>query len=395
MAEPTGGANRERKRYRDLNAEELLAYHREWMRRWRAANPERALEMERKHSAARRKRKRVADRARARSRERAATPAERERLKRFREEHPEKVREYRARWRAKDPERAARIQRESAMRSRDRHADEVRAKQRARAAENRVARSAAHKEYYAANKERLAEYAREAARVRRRLAAAGLPPKSVHKSYANEKRAHLAAADAFFARQREPEEIARLMQREPLRSAELEWSATVGRRLRARERAENARRTREFFEGPTRLSNGIDLALKNRGLRARLTGEIRMDSRAREISGKPPYDLEVEMRRRVAGTMAEDLLDARLLSRQLQNPLWWKVHSGDRIKDVFDWARAHAAHSPSHMSITSDIARRVLERRQQVGKSQKRAAPEATGPAAGHSPTPTSSRLYI
>ncbi|MGI0520194.1 hypothetical protein ABY45_06485 [Microbacterium maritypicum] len=394
MDEPSGEDRRPRKRYRDLNREEQLEYRREQMRQLRASDPERTRELSRKYDARRRQKVAALARKRELARERAASPAEKERLKRFREENPDRVREYRARWRAKDPERAARIAREGAMRSRDKHADEVRERQRLLARENREARSAAHKEYYAANKERLAAYARDAARIRRRLAAAGLPAKRVHKSYAEVKRANTAAADAFFARERAPREVKDLRRREALQSAELQWAATMSHRLKTRERTEAARRAREFFDGPSRVREAIDLALSRGELRRRLSDEVRMDSRAREISGKPPYDLGAEVRRRAAGTVPDNVLDARLLVGQLRNPLWWKVHSGNELKDVFDWARAHSSRSAEHAALKATITQIVLERRRTVNSSaQERHAPEATGPAVDHSPTPPSPGL--
>lgn len=387
--EPPTGNGGSGKRWRDLDPEERRAYHREHQRRYREADPEHHRELGRKYATRQRQKRAAAARKKERARERAATPAERERQKRFREEHPEKIREYQARWRAKDPEKALRIGREAAMRSQDKRADEVRAKARIRAAENRAAQSAAHKEYYAANKERLAKYARDAGRIRRRLAAAGLPPKSVHKSYANEKRANQSAADAFFARKRESDEIETLKRREVLHGAEKDWAAIVRGRLSSRERAEVARRSREFVDAPARLARAIDLALENDSFTRNLRNEVRMDSRAREISGKPPHDLEIEVRRRAAATVPQDALDARLLAQQIRNPLWWKAHNGREIKDVLDWARAYSSRSPEHALVQTTIAQAVLERRAQRDSSVKSIAIQATGPVTGHSPTPT------
>lgn len=391
--EPSSGNGGSGKRYRDLDSEERRAYHRERQRRYREADPEHHRELGRKQAARHRQKKASAARRKERARERAATPAEKERLKRFREEHPEKAREYQARWRAKDPEKALRIGREAAMRSNDRRADEVRAKGRIRAAENRAARSAAHKEYYAANKERLAEYARDAARIRRRLAAAGLPPKRVHKSYANEKRANQSAADAFFARKRESDEIEALKRREVLHGAEKDWAAIVRGRLSARDRAEVARRSREFVDAPARLARAIDLALESDSFTRTLRDEVRMDSRAREISGRAPHDLETEVRRRAAATVPQDALDARLLAQQIRNPLWWKAHKGREIKDVLDWARSHSSHSPEHALVKTTITQAILEHRAQRDSSVKSIADQATGPATGYSPTSTALRI--
>ena len=354
------------RRWRENNPERA----REHSRRWRENNPERHRQLARESEARRRTKQVAAERKKERARERAAPPAEKERLKRFREAHPEKIREYKERWRAKNPEHARKVSREAGTRSRDKHADEIRERQRKAAAKNRATNSEAHKQYYAENKERLAAYAREAGRVRRRLLALGLPPKSVHKSYANEKRANAAAATEFFTQRRSPMQLKELKIREAPKLGERPAVAV----LQARERAETARRSREFAEGPSRVSHAIKMRLGLEDLRKELTRDVQLDSRARELTGREPYDVGVEVRRRIAAMVPADTLDARLLAQHVRLPQWWKQHPPNEIKDVFDWARAHSSHSPDHDLVKTTMTQTILERRAQRNSAEIPAA---------------------
>lgn len=349
---------REAKRLWRENNPELA---RELQRRWRDKDREHYRKLARESAARSRSKQVAAERKKERARERAATPAEKERLKTFRERHPERVREYKERWRAKNPEHARKVSREAGTRSRDKHADEIRERQRKAAARNRRTNSEAHKQYYAENKERLAEYAREAGRVRRRLLALGLPPKSVHKSYANEKRANAAAATEFFTQRRSPMQLKELKIREAPKLGERPAVAV----LQARERAETARRSREFAEGPSRVSHAIKMRLGLEDLRKELTRDVQLDSRARELTGREPYEVGVEVRRRIAAMVPADTLDARLLAQHVRLPQWWKQHPPNEIKDVFDWARAHSSHSPDHDLVKTTMTQTILERRAQ------------------------------
>ena len=303
--------------------------------------------------------------------------------RRYREEHPERVRASQQRWRAKDPHRAREISRRHSRESRDRNAETVRAKQRSAAAKRREENPDGYKAWYEANLERERERGREAARLRSRLKALGLPPRKVHRTYANEKREHAAAADDFFTRTRRRPSVAAMAKHE---------GADVRHRtpeavLALRHRAETARRVREFADGPARLSAQIDRHLNYAPLRSTIASEVRMDSRARELRGARPYDESAEVRHRIAAIVPPGILDARLLAQHVTTRMWWKQHSPQEIRDVFSWAGAHREVSSEHAAVHREIGTRVASLAQQW-KSVRRATPDqtATGPIADQMP---------
>lgn len=184
---------------------------RELNRRWRAEHLERARQLNRdsmRRAAARRRRE--AD-LRAQGRERA---------KRWREAHPDRVREYQQRWVEENREKV----REYYNRYYANHRDEV----NSRAADRRDAdperTRQAIRQWAERNKDRRAELQRRrrrdpetyqleltanaaARRLKRRLAQAGLPPKQLHPITAAERRANEREAGAYFGDPALPEHL--------------------------------------------------------------------------------------------------------------------------------------------------------------------------------------------
>ena len=224
MARPDFGPNGERRIERArLSPEEAAARHREQRKRWRENNREKVAHDRREWKQANREKHREHNRATQRRRTRKNRRNEkarqkykenpephRERGRRFRREHPEKVAEYKQRFREKHPERFAEQARRGAQNWRDRNADAAREKSRVRAAERRQADPEKFRAWYHANLERERARGREASQLRSRLKSLGLPPRSVGKVYAAEKRANAAAADKFFERRRTAGNIAQL-----------------------------------------------------------------------------------------------------------------------------------------------------------------------------------------
>lgn len=190
-----------RDRVRDLN------------RRWRAEHLERARQLNRDSM------RRAAARKR---RETEVLAHGRERAKRWREAHPDRVRGYQQRWVEENREKV----REYYNRYYANHRDEV----KARAAERRDAdpdparTKQAHKQWAERNKEHRAEVQRTrrsdpeiyqaeleanaaAKRLKRTLSRAGLPPKQLHPVTAAERRRHERQADAYFRDPALPEHL--------------------------------------------------------------------------------------------------------------------------------------------------------------------------------------------
>ncbi|RXZ70278.1 hypothetical protein [Agromyces albus] len=201
------------RRYRARHPEEHAAGRRQWIeanrdrvretnRRWRAEHLDRALELNRDSMRRSTARKRRDAELRARGRERA---------KRWREAHPERVREYQKGWVQENREKV----REYYNRYYATHRDEVNARAAARRDADPERTKQAHKEWAQRNKDRRAELQRErrsdpevyraeldanaaARRLKRRLEHAGLPPKRLHPITAAERRAHEREAAAYF-----------------------------------------------------------------------------------------------------------------------------------------------------------------------------------------------------
>jgi hypothetical protein len=289
---------------------EYYARHREAQRAaadaWKAAHPERARALNRKYAknASRRKAAKKAARARGRAWYAEHCEQERERARQFRREHPDKVREYQQRYRDRHPERAVEVTRRASQKWRDRNALIVRARGREVAAERRAADPDMQRRYYHANLDQERARSREASRLRSRLRQLGLPLRRLHRVYAEEKRANAAAADEFFSRRRT---------REQQRDIELERDATPEARrhiLETRFRVQGIASAVQLEE--TQEANAIahervawraalPVLIRSfaRTNRDRIREEIRLDSVARQYSGKPAYDTAVELARRI------------------------------------------------------------------------------------------------
>lgn len=256
------------------------------MRQWRASNPERAKATQRRGT----------QRARAKQRKRRAGRAHytrhrdeiREKARRFRQENPDKIREYQKRWKEKDPERAKELGRRTGEVYRDRHGDELRDRGRKAAAARRERDPEAFKRWYEQNLEAQRARGRAASQLRSRLKKLGLPPRSIHRVYAEEKRANARAAEEFFTRTRTRQEI-RLMQAP---------DAGVHVRLRTRQIAEQGPERRRAADNFLfRLPALLRFTHEREGDRIR--EEIRMDNQARIARGEEPYEIREETGRRV------------------------------------------------------------------------------------------------
>lgn len=274
---------------------------------WRERNPERAREQNRQsaHRSSLRKAKREA----ALAKQRAHYAANRDHIlaqkRRWNEAHPEKDREYRQRWKQRHPERAAESDRRSSQKYWDNNADRQRARSRARHQERYAQDPDYYRRSYQKNIEQRRAYARETNRLRSRLNKLGLPPRIRHHVPAEQKRANDAAADAFFARRRNQQQKDALM---------LERAAAPHTRLARLEARRDAGLTPPTREEIAHVESINKRALERdvwsgaipnlvrafvRQHRDRISEEIRLDSVARQYSGKPAYDPRAELLRRM------------------------------------------------------------------------------------------------
>ncbi|WP_157009130.1 hypothetical protein [Agromyces laixinhei] len=272
------------RRYRIEHPEEVATQRRRWVeanrdrvresnRRWRAEHLERARELNRDsmRRAAARKRRDAETRAKARVRVRV-----------WREEHPDRVRDYQRDWVEENRDKV----REYNNRYYRTHRDEVNARATARrdadphgVAASKQAWAAEHKEHRAelqrARRSDPEVYAAEleanaaARRLKRALARAGLPPKSLHPATAAELRANERAAVAFFGDPTLPEHVCQ---------------ATAFAESLTKHMLEHHRRMREFAEAyvATRDRMGLPPATADDVMWARavdvvLDGRLRVD----------------------------------------------------------------------------------------------------------------------
>lgn len=269
--------------------------------RWVAANPNYRAEYEQQHRPRILEQKRDAEKRR-KLRLHAAQERRvkaRQRAKRWAVENPEKTRAQRQRYRERHPER-------------------VKASERAYAARNREARTAAARDYRERNPERTAAAAqrwqqqnrdqltayqrdyrsqnpavyertlasnRDARRRDRRLKALGLPGKRVRRTKVAERIRNDQAATAFFTRLRGPDERRRILAQYQSTPPELvaEWQR------RSRLGKQRAAALERF---PQRLEK---YHAKHGD---RLREEVRMDSTARTLRGAAPLAIDDEVNRR-------------------------------------------------------------------------------------------------
>ena len=140
-------------------------------------------------------------------------------------EHPEERQQARERYKQKHPEAYKQAQRDYYYRNRDAIAERRRAREaadpeKANEARRRAvdrARAAGRDPAWSPTPDQRATYRErenEARRLQRRRARAGLPERRLHRVLAAERRHNAAAADAFFARKRSREEIARIREQD-------------------------------------------------------------------------------------------------------------------------------------------------------------------------------------
>lgn len=200
--------------------------HAETRRRWVEANRDRIREMNRRWRAEHLERSRQLNRdSMRRTTARRQRQAElrtqgRERAKRWREAHPDRVRAYQQRWTAENREKV----REYYNRYYANHCDDISARAAARRDADPDRTKQAHKLWAERNKERRGDLQRTrrsdpeirqaelvanaaARRLKRRLERAGLPPKRLRPTTAAERRANEREADAYYSDPALPEHL--------------------------------------------------------------------------------------------------------------------------------------------------------------------------------------------
>ncbi len=328
-AAPPEGTNRRRRtedpekkresarRWRDANRE----YRAQKKREWNEANPDRRRELNRlsMRRQAERARRRKAKNAKARAWYAENREQARARSAAFRQEHPEKVRQYQRTYKERHPERYLANAAEARRRYVDKNADMVREKGRLATAQYREANPEALRERYINNLEAERARSREGARRRRRLEKMGLPPRRIQRVYAGDRRANAAAADEFFARVRSVKERGRIAADLPYEAANI--PASVGQARRAyfnapdsmpqvsprilalnRLKVQMDRQAQEVLQGRSGL-----LDTHRHRHEARLREEIRMDSIARQLRGRPPLKTGIELERRLVAEVDTDI----------------------------------------------------------------------------------------
>ncbi|GAA4045717.1 hypothetical protein [Agromyces indicus] len=278
---------------RPLPEEERIARDRARKQAWWDANPTYRAEHREKNLERLREQNREYMRAQAAEKKRRAREVER--VREWSKQNPEKRRAARARYKAANPEKYREAQREYYHRNKEairarrdaaRTAEQVRAGAR-RDYEKRD-RSKPAKPPSPEQRERHKAQEREKKRVERALARAGLPPRRLQRVLAFEKRNNAAAADEFFDRRRTVKEVAQIRGQDgPTPQALLEGFTETNARLRERLLFRRAVDTHQLAHA------------------TRLHRDVLLDSRAREIAGKPPYDTLLEVRRRAANEVRE------------------------------------------------------------------------------------------
>lgn len=305
------------RRWHEANRE----YRAQKKREWNEANPDRRRELNRlsMRRQAERARRRRAKNTKARvwyaeNREQA-----RARSAAFRQAHPEKVRQYQRTYKERHPERYRANAAEARRRYVDKNAETVREKGRLAAARHREANPEALRERYNNNLEAERARSREGARRRRRLEKLGLPPRRIQRVYAGDRRANTAAADEFFARARSVKERGRIAAELPYVVSNIPASVEQARRAYfnapspmpevsprmlalSRLKVQMDRQTQEVLQDRPRL-----LDTHRYRHEARLREEIRMDSIARQLRGRPLLEAGTELERRLVAEVDMDI----------------------------------------------------------------------------------------
>ena len=272
---------------RRFSDEERLARTAAGKKAWRAANPNYRAEHLEQHRTSNRESERR--RYAAVKRRRAAV----ERAGEWAKKNPEKRQEARDRYKVKEPEKYRAQQREYYHRNKEaikerRQAREAKDPEKLREDRRRYAGktpSNGSVDRLPLSDERREKYyaqLRDTKRIERRLKAAGLPPRRVHRTLVSERRASLWAGEEFFSRRRSRDEI---------------------RRVAAGDFAEgkvDPKLVQDWARGVGLMRRRAELLVAARAYIAKhgdqLRREITLDSRARRLLGKEPLDMDVEIR---------------------------------------------------------------------------------------------------
>lgn len=305
------------RRWREANRE----YRAQKKREWNEANPDRRRELNRLYMRrqAERARRRKAKNAKARAWYAENREQAQARSATFRQEHPEKVRQYQRTYKERHPERCRANAAEATRRYVGKNAEMVREKGRLAAARRREANPEALRERYNNNLEAERTRSREGARRRRRLEKLGLPPRRIQRVFAGDRRANAAAADEFFARERTVKERGRIAADLPYEASNIPASVKQARRAYFnapdpmpevsprmlalnRLKVQMDRQAQEVLQERPKLLD----AHRHRH-EARLREEIRMDSIARQLRGRPPLEAGTELERRLVAEVDTDI----------------------------------------------------------------------------------------
>jgi hypothetical protein len=214
-----------------------------------------------------------------------------ERAKAWAKEHPEERQQARERYKQKHPDAYKQAQRDYYHRNREAIAERRREREaadpdKANEARRRAvdrARAAGRDSAWSPNPDQRATYRErenEARRLARRRARAGLPHRQLHRVHAPERRHNDAAADAFFARKRTGEDVARIRDQDEPTPPDLVHAL--------QERSENRRVVREILAIADEYFAEHEVELRAR------VAEV---SRARFRGGRLPLDVYTEPRR--------------------------------------------------------------------------------------------------
>ncbi|GAB3033831.1 hypothetical protein GCM10027052_09090 [Parafrigoribacterium mesophilum] len=323
---------------------------REYARAYRERNRERIRESNRESERVRRQkavsqreqRQKARERARDWARGNPERAAANKRL--YAKRHPERVREHQRNYYERHREEIA----ARATARRDAAPERTQERGRQRRSKNKVRRAELQRQYRSdpAVYERMLAQNRERKRLDRRLAAAGLPLRKLHRVPAREVRANAAAAAEFYSRNRTMQERARIRSSYSPTPPELlaDWARTSAL---ARRRAALLHR----FESDLRKQ------MTRHG--ARIRGEVELDSRARVLRGKAPLNLDEEVRRRIADKLLDRTNDAPWLRRQLAlRP----VVSHQQLPEPLTWAGPNLVPHRDHPGLGASNAQSLASR---------------------------------
>lgn len=255
-----------------------------------------------------------------------------DRAKAWAAEHPEERQQARERYKRKHPEAYKQAQRDYYYRNREAIAERRRAREAAdpeRASEARRravdrAREAGRDSAWSPTPDQRATYRErenEARRMARRRARSGLPERQLHRVHAPVRRHNDAAADAFFARKRTGEDIARIRAQDEPTPPELVHAL--------QERSDNRRVVREILAIADEFFAEHEVELRAR------VAEV---SRVRFRGGLLPLDVYTEPRRHALEFASRGYLRARVASptSSLTVFRWLTIDRNRRGPDISD-----------------------------------------------------------